>query len=100
MNLVRWFPHLHSINAGESSHEFLHFQSSDRSSLGPDVRRNSQWSLVATVTVAEGVVMKSARALNRRNFCGAAATAAAASPFGLSGFLFSPRSTAMNANVQ
>ena len=44
--------------------------------------------------------IKSARGLNRRDFCGAAAAAAAASPFGLSGFPYSPRSTAMNANVQ
>jgi pimeloyl-ACP methyl ester carboxylesterase len=44
--------------------------------------------------------MKKARGLNRRLFCGAAAATVAASPLGLPSFLFSPRSTAMNANVQ
>jgi len=44
--------------------------------------------------------MKKARGFNRRRFCGAAAAAVAASPLGLSSFVFSPRSAAMNANVQ
>jgi pimeloyl-ACP methyl ester carboxylesterase len=38
--------------------------------------------------------------INRRRFCGAAAATVAASPLGLSSFLFSPRSTAMNAVAQ
>jgi pimeloyl-ACP methyl ester carboxylesterase len=38
--------------------------------------------------------------LNRRRFCGAAAATIAASPLGLSSFLFSQRSTAMNAVTQ
>jgi pimeloyl-ACP methyl ester carboxylesterase len=38
--------------------------------------------------------------MNRRCFCGAAAITVTASPLGLSSFLFSPRSTAMNAVAQ
>jgi pimeloyl-ACP methyl ester carboxylesterase len=37
---------------------------------------------------------------NRRRFCGVAAATVATNPLELSSFLFSPRSTAMNANVQ
>jgi pimeloyl-ACP methyl ester carboxylesterase len=41
-----------------------------------------------------------AMGFNRRRFCGAAAATVATSPLGLSSFLFSPRSTAMNAVAQ
>jgi pimeloyl-ACP methyl ester carboxylesterase len=41
--------------------------------------------------------MKQGPGLNRRRFFGAAAATVAASPLGLSSFIFSPRSTAMNA---
>src|SRR5580692_5171136 len=44
--------------------------------------------------------MKVARGYSRRRFCGATVATVVASPLGLSGFLYSPRSTAMNANVQ
>jgi Epoxide hydrolase N terminus len=41
--------------------------------------------------------MKSAPSFNRRRLCGAAVATVAASPLGLSSFLFSQRSTSMNA---
>jgi pimeloyl-ACP methyl ester carboxylesterase len=44
--------------------------------------------------------MKKTPGLNRRRFCGAAAVTVAASPLGLSSFLFSQRSTAMSAVPQ
>jgi pimeloyl-ACP methyl ester carboxylesterase len=44
--------------------------------------------------------MQEMSGFNRRRFCGAAAATVAASPLGLSSFLFSPRSTAMNAVAQ
>jgi pimeloyl-ACP methyl ester carboxylesterase len=44
--------------------------------------------------------MKKTPGMNRRRFCGAAAVTVAASPLGLSSFLFSQRSTAMSAVPQ
>jgi pimeloyl-ACP methyl ester carboxylesterase len=44
--------------------------------------------------------MKKAPGMNRRRFCEAAALTVVATPLGFSSFLFSPRSTAMNAVAQ
>jgi pimeloyl-ACP methyl ester carboxylesterase len=66
----------------------------------PSHNCRSSWLEYHAAISAEEVVMKKARGFNRRRFCGAAAAAAAASPLGLFSFVFSPRSTAMNANVQ
>src|ERR1700733_2776710 len=57
-------------------------------------QRGRVWS---EPSMAENNGVKDLPNFNRRSVCGAAAAAVAASPLGLSSFLFSQRSTAMNA---